>query len=182
MFRTNSWPTEKIAAMAKLHSSTISKLDQIFIDNIYEIDRKMVFKEPGGTETWRSLREAIQSMKNLAGDEQVVHSAHNTNREGVIRVLVNSHNAAQARTFFSQLQDQLRATISASDLHELTQGKVIQITDRIYESSDSKKYAGYAEALLRENPQNGEPTVVPSPQRKKSRMEVSYSNVVKRNY
>ena len=182
MFRTASWPTENIAAMAKLHSSTVSRLEQIFIDNVYDIDRKMVFKEPGGTETWRSLREAIQSLTNQAGDENVVHSAHNTNRDGVIRILVNSHNAAHARDFFSQLQDQLRATISAADLHEITQGKIIQMTARTYESSDSKKYASYAEAMLRENPQNGEQSAVPPPQRKKSRMEVSYSNAAKRGH
>ena len=182
MFRTTSWPTENIAAMAKLHSRSISVLEQIFVENIFDIDKKMVFKEPGGTETTRSIREAIQSLTNQTGDENVVHSAHNTNRSGVIQILVHTKNTTHAKAFFSHLQDQLRAALSPEDLHELTKGNTIQVTSRTYESSDSKKYASYAEALLRENPQNGEETEVTSPQRKKTRMEVSYSSVAKRSH
>mmetsp|Transcript_23015 Transcript_23015/g.32968 ORF Transcript_23015/g.32968 Transcript_23015/m.32968 type:complete len:585 (+) Transcript_23015:80-1834(+) len=91
--------------------------------------------------------------------------------------------AGHAKTFFGQLQQHLRAVLSAEDLHTITQGKVIQLTDRVSESSVSKIYAGYAEAMLRENPQDGFPltaSVIGSPQRKKTRMEISYSTMAKR--
>ena len=68
-------------------------------------------------------------------------------------------------------------------MHRVTQGKQIQITDRTFESNDSKVYAGYAVAMLRENPQDGVPVDhnidIASPQRKKGRMEVSYSNIAR---
>lgn len=58
------------------------------------------------------------------------------------------------------------------------------MTDRTFESSDSKVSASYAAALLRENPQDGEPEATSgelmSPQRKKSRMEISYSSIASR--
>ena len=112
-----------------------------------------------------------------------MHSVHTTNRPGVIRILVTNQNAVQAKEFFGQLQVHLRASLSPEDVHIVTQGKQIQVTDRTYESDDSRAYAGYAAALLRENPQDGEPIqqdAISSPQRKKTRMEVTYSSMAKR--
>ena len=184
MFKTASWTTETISAMAKVHSRNMAQLEQIFVENVHDIDTPVTFREPGGSETSRTLRMAIQLSTNQAGDDNVVHSVHTTNRAGVIRILVTNANAEHAKQFFSQLQDHLRATLSAEDLDIITKGKLIQLTDRIYESSDSKTYAGFAEAILRENPQDGSPQdyglALPSPQRKKTRMELSYSNIAKR--
>lgn len=179
MFKTTSWTTEGIAAMAKLHSRTISQLEQIFIENIYDIDTPVTIREPGGTEQMRTIREAIQSATNSDGDE-AVHSVHTSNRPAIIRVLVTPRNARQATDFFRNFHEQMRASLTPEDFHVVTQGKQIQMTSRIYESSDSKVYAGYAAALLRENPQDGQEVSVTSPQRKKSKMEISYSAMVKR--
>ena len=87
MFNSTSWTTETITSMAKLHSRTISQLDQIFIENIFDIDRNVTFREQGGADNTRSLRDAIQSL-TINGDDNIVHSAHNTNRKGVLRILV----------------------------------------------------------------------------------------------
>ena len=179
MFRTASWTTEGIAAMAKLHSRTISQLEQIFIENIFDIDKLVVFREQGGAEQQRTIREAIQSATNIEG-EDAVHSVHTSNRPGLIRVLVATRNAKQAHEFFGSFHEQLRLTLSPEDFYSITQGKHIQVTSRTFESNESKIYAGYAAALLRENPQDGQDFPVTSPQRKKSRMEISYSNMVKR--
>mmetsp|Transcript_7590 Transcript_7590/g.11020 ORF Transcript_7590/g.11020 Transcript_7590/m.11020 type:complete len:767 (-) Transcript_7590:7919-10219(-) len=181
MFKTAAWTTETISAIAKVHSKKMSQLDQIFVENIYDLDKKIIFKDVSGKETPRTIREAIQSSTTLEGDERAVHSVHGTNRPGVIRILVTAVNAIHAKNFFGNLQEHLKAAISPEDLHNLTQGKNIQITDRVHESTDSKTYAGYAAAILRENPQDG--VVVPelsSPQRKKSRREISYSRAAKR--
>jgi hypothetical protein len=179
MFRTSSWTTEGIASMAKLHSRTISQLEQIFIENIFDIDTPLTIREQGGTEHQRTLREAIQSATNSDGDA-AVHSVHTSNRSGIIRVLVTAKNTSQAHAFFSNFHEQMRNSLNSSDFQAVTQGKKIQMTTRIYESSDSKAYAGYAAAILRENPQDGVDVPITSPQRKKSRMEISYSAMAKR--
>jgi len=101
----------------------------------------------------------------------------------VIRILVTAANVEHAKKFFGNLHTRLRSVLSAEDLHIVTQGKIIQWTDRIYESSNSKTYAGYAAAILWENPQDGAPldtATIASPQRKKTRMEISYSTMAKR--
>ena len=184
MYKTASWTTESISAMAKLHVKMVSNLEQIFVENVHAIDDTITFREPGGTETRRTLREAIQASTTKEGDEYVVHSVHTTNREGVIRILVTNKHALHAKEFFGNLQAHLRATLSGEDLYRITQGKQIQIVGRIAESNESKIYASYAAALLRENPQDGiaveHELEISSPQRKKSRMEISYSNMAKR--
>jgi len=38
MYKTTAWTTENIAAMARLHASTISNLEQIFVENVFDID------------------------------------------------------------------------------------------------------------------------------------------------
>mmetsp|Transcript_21349 Transcript_21349/g.30539 ORF Transcript_21349/g.30539 Transcript_21349/m.30539 type:complete len:614 (+) Transcript_21349:3-1844(+) len=179
MFKTSSWTTEGIASMAKLHSRTISQLEQIFIENIYDIDTPVTIREPGGTEQTRTIRKAIQSATNSDGDE-AVHSVHTSNRPGVIRVLVTPRNARQATDFFRNFHEQMRTSLTPEDFLAVTQGKQIQMTSKTYESSDSKVYAGYAAALLRENPQDGQDVPITSPQRKKSKMEISYSAMSKR--
>ena len=184
MFKTESWTPESIAAMAKLHVKMVSNLEQIFVLNIFDLDTVITFTIPGGTETRKTLREAIQASFNNLTNETVVHSVHTTNRPGVTRILVTKENVVAAKAFFDTLQDHLRSSLSPEDMHLITQGKTIQVTDRTFESSDSKVSAGYAAALLRENPQDGEPEAQisesQSPQRKKSRMEVSYSSVARR--
>ena len=184
MFKTESWTPESIAAMAKLHVRMVTSLEQIFVLNIFDIDAEITFTSPGGTETRKSLREAIQASFNNLTNENVVNSVHTTNNPGIIRILVTKENVVAAKAFFGSLQEHLRSSLSIEDMHRVTQGKTIQVTDRTFESSDSKVSAGYAAALLRENPQDGEPVIqegdLQSPQRKKSRMEVSYSAVVRR--
>ena len=183
MYRTNAWTTETISAMAKIHARSIAQLEQIFVDNVFDIDTKITFKEPGGAEQTRSLRSAIQSSTSRDSEDSVVNSVHKTNRIGVIRILVTAANAENAKTFFGNLQEHLRSVLSAEDLDIITHGKIIQLTDRINESTESKISAGYAAAILRENPQDGAPpnpgNVTP-PQRKKTRMEISYSATAKR--
>ena len=180
MYKTAAWTPDTIAAMARLHLSIITKLEQIFVENVFDIDAELTFREPGGVETKRTLREAIEASTNQEGDEQVVHSVHTTNKSGVIRILVTNQNASQAREFFGNLQVHLRASLSPEDVHRVTEGKQIHVTDRTYESEDSRTYAGYAEAMLRENPQDGNPIMndhaITSPWRKKTRMDVSYSS------
>eukprot|EP00590_Aulacoseira_subarctica_P007474 CAMPEP_0172436854 /NCGR_PEP_ID=MMETSP1064-20121228/71944_1 /TAXON_ID=202472 /ORGANISM="Aulacoseira subarctica , Strain CCAP 1002/5" /LENGTH=632 /DNA_ID=CAMNT_0013185283 /DNA_START=74 /DNA_END=1972 /DNA_ORIENTATION=+ len=184
MFKTESWTPESISAMAKLHVKIVSKLEQVFIMNVYDIDTVVTFTVPGGKETRKTLREAIQASFNNTTNENVVHSAHTTNRSGILRILVTKENAVAVKAFFGTLQDHLPSSLSVEDMYLITQGKMIQVTDRTFKSNDSKISAGYAATLLRENPQDGEPVAkdgeVVSPQRKKSRMEVSYSTVAKR--
>jgi len=75
MYKTTSWTSENISTMAKLHVQTISKLEQIFVENIYDIDTPVTFKGPGGMENQSTLREAIQTSTNSVGDANVVHSS-----------------------------------------------------------------------------------------------------------
>ena len=78
--------------------------------------------------------------------ENVVHSVHTTNRDGVVRVLVTAKNAAPAQAFFNTLHEVLRTAISAEDFHTVTKGLIIQVTDKTFESQDSKTYTGSCDA------------------------------------
>jgi hypothetical protein len=47
----------------------------------------------------------------------VVHSVHNTNKLGVIRILVTKENAVAAKAFCGTLQGHLRNSLSVEDMH-----------------------------------------------------------------
>lgn len=94
------WKNEKILGMAKAHVQEMSKLGQIFLQNVQDIDKNLHWKD-GDAET---LRTMLTNCTTIDG-HRMIHSIHKTNREGTISILYYKEYAAEINNTFPDIQD-----------------------------------------------------------------------------
>ena len=179
------WKNEKILGMAKMHVQEMNKLGQIFLQNVRNIDEILQWKD--GEE--ESLRTMLTNCTTSDG-HRMVHSVHNSNREGTITILYYKEYTTEVNNTFPDIQDILeRQLVEESRGRLANEGSRIVMTGRqnfAVGSTASKAYASYADIILEGmNPQGGdEDEEVASPPRKRptqrrSPPRMTYSQIAK---
>lgn len=184
------WPNAKILGMAKMHIHEMNKLEQIFLQNVKNIDQPLTWYD-GDVE---SLREMLTNCTTSDGFH-MIHSVHNTNRPGTITLLYYKDFKKEVHNYFPDIQRFLEEQLAEESKSKIAiEGKTIVMTGRqnpAVSSNASKEYSSYADLILEGmNPQGGEEEKeeIRSPPRKKPTQKktpprMSYSQIAnpKRN-
>jgi hypothetical protein len=165
------WKNDKILGMAKAHVQEMNKLGQIFLQNVQDIDKPLKWMD--GDED--SLRTMLTNCSTSDG-HVMVHSIHNTNREGTITILYYKEYATEVNNTFPDIHDILERQLEEESRGILAkEGCRIMMTGRqsyVMGSDASREYATYADIILEGmNPQGGdeekEEVIIQPPPRKK---------------
>ena len=181
------WTNAKILGMAKAHIQEMSKLGQIFLQNVNDIDRDLKWKD-GDVESLRTMLATCTTSDGY----QMIHSVHNTNRAGTVSILYYKEYATEVNNIFPDIHEILERQLDDESKGLLAiDGMRINMTGRqshVNGSTASKEYAAYADTILEGmNPQGGEGDeaefVIKSPPRKKQSQRrtpprMTYSQVV----
>ena len=184
------WTNAKILGMAKAHVQEMSKLGQIFLQNVNDIDRNLQWRD-GDDESLRTMLATCTTSDGY----QMIHSVHNTNRAGTVTILYYKEYTTEVNNTFPDIHELLeRQLTDASKEMIAIEGKRILMTGKqshIDSSTASKEYASYADIILeRFNPQGGEgeeaESIIQSPPRKKQTQRrtpprMTYSQVATAN-
>ena len=178
---TEAWQHHKILGMAKVQEKEMSKLGQLFLNNVQNIDKQLQLQD--GKQA--SIREILLNLHEK--EDEVIHSVHNTNREGIVSLLYYKEHTLTLENSLRNVHKRIEAFIHP-DNHDLiatpaTQIELVGRQSRV-DSSQAKIYATYADAFL-ENPQGGEEEeeleLILPPLKKQARTappKLSYSTVV----
>ena len=180
------WPNKNLLGMAKAHVQEMSKLGQLFLQNVQDIDQLLTWEE-GDKE---SLRLMLTNCTTIDG-YHMIHSVHKTNREGMIAVLYYKEFKNEANNCFQDIHSILENQLLEESKSKLAiEGKRIIMTGsrtQVESSTASREYASYVDAILEGmNPQGGEEyeeePILSSPPRKKQAQRktpprLSYSQI-----
>ena len=144
---TEAWPNSKILGVAKAHVQEMGKLGQLFLQNVEDIDKQLVWDD--GDE--ESLRVMLTNCTMIDG-YHMIHSVHNTNREGTVTLLYYKEFKQEVNSCFQDIHDILENQLSEEGKKNLAaEGKRIIMTgsrNQVESLSASREYASYANIIL----------------------------------
>ncbi len=118
MVKSTDWPISKILQLAPLHSSIADDLKPIHVHNLQDINH--VIDEEGHSLLQGFYGMTVNGQPSADPKERLLHSLHNTARQGVKLALVQSNKYESALGQLANLQNiliQLRcATLSFQHL------------------------------------------------------------------
>lgn len=121
---SDAWPNAKILGIAKAHVQEMGKLGQIFLQNVKDIDQHLVWDD-GDEET---LRVMLTNCTTTDG-YHMIHSVHNTNREGTVTLLYYNEFKQEVNSCFQDIHDILENQLSEESKKNIAvEGKCIHMT------------------------------------------------------
>jgi len=159
MVKSTEWPISKILQLAQLHSSIVDDLKLIHVHNLQDIYH--VIDEEGHSLLQGFYGMTVNGQPSADPKERLLHSLHNTARQGVKLDLVQSSKYESALGQLSNLQNILSNCV-APHFHSsvFIPGSRPKLSGRQVDSVSSGNYSSYANSLLADyNPQTGDTQV-----------------------
>jgi hypothetical protein len=153
MVKSSDWPISKILQLAQLHSSIADDLKPIHVHNLQDINH--VIDEEGHSLLQGFYGMTVNGQPSADPKERLLHSLHNTARQGVKLALVQSNKYESALGQLANLQNILSNCV-APHFHSsvFVPGSRPTLSGRQVDSVSSGNYSSYANSLLADyNPQ-----------------------------
>lgn len=166
---TKAFPHSKLLGMAKAHVLEMGKLDQLFLQDIGDIDQTLHWKD--GSEG--TLRSVLTQATTDEGNS-MIHSVHRTNKPNTILILYYKEYKEEVETLFLDIHELLENQLSSESYGKsFLEGAFIHMSGKQNEevsSVASRAYSSYVDEILEGmNPQGGdaEEVIILSPPRKR---------------
>ena len=184
-----AFPHSKLLGMAKAHVIEMEKLDQLFIQNVGDIDQPLNWKD-GSVGSLRS----VLSLITTEDGRPMIHSVHKTNKTGTIAILFYKEFKTEAEALFLDIHEILENKLSPeSHDHIFVEETLMHMSGRQNHGDSSvasSVYSSFADEILESmNPQGGdgdevEDVTILSPPRKRQNQKrtpprMTYSAVAK---
>ena len=185
---TKAFPHSKLLGMAKAHVLEMGKLEQIFLQNVGDIDQPLQWKD-GSVGTLRS----VLTQATTETGSPMIHSVHRTNKPNTILILHYKEYKSEVETLFLDIHELLENQLDPASYENIfVEGTLIHMSGKQNEavsSIASREYSSYADEILEGmNPQGGDPeeVIILSPPRKKQNQRhtpprMTYSAVAAQN-
>lgn len=159
MVKSTEWPIDKIFKLAHLHSSIIDDLKTIHVHHIQDLNN--VIHDSGYSLLQGFYGMTVSGQPSNDINDRLLHSIHNTARQGVKVALVSTSKYESALGQFANLFNILSGSIDPK-YHScvFVSGNRPKMSGRHVDSVSSGNYSSFADALLENyNPQTGEEQV-----------------------